>query len=392
MYSENDIKKLCGSERTFQKGKQLHIYGGVLDMTVDYMEDIKVMAVDGAVEGSYDNSYNVWLEYSPDNNQIVSYECECAAYEAYPGMCKHCAALALEYLETTVSRQKIQQYKGVKQLNAYPLLKTDSKIQDIVKTYATRKRLREQKPQGTIELIPLLSDSGVDYYYSKSRYSLTFKIGNKGGRAYVLKNLEEFIAAVQNEEKYSYGKQLSFVHSKSVFTESAWKYVMMIARGVGNGTGYYAVSRKELPLNSTLLEEFMMMNLGGIVDYDCVGRRFHQLHIYEGNPPVKVNLREISGGFLLRIPPLEFLEGVSEQFVKMENHIYHCSEDYAYAMEGFLRAADKRLQRMICRRSAAVYFQSWKIGNYWTARGFHWRNTDRRRLIYSIIWMKRRGG
>lgn len=345
MYSEKEIKKLCGSERTFQKAKQLYTEGGILDITVDYVEDLDIMAVDGLVEGSYDNSYNVWMEYSPEDNQIVSYECGCAAYEAYPGMCKHCGALALEYLEMVESRNKIKKYKGMKQLDMYPLLKTDSTIKDIVKNYATRKRLNEQKPQGSVEIIPLLGDTGAGFYYSRSRYTLTFRIGTNDGRMYVLKNLEEFIRAVQNEEKYSYGKQLAFVHSKSVFTEAAWKYVMLIAQGVGNRNGYYGNSCKELHLNSTLLEEFLMLNINGEVEYDCKGRQHKKLYIYDENPPIKVILREVPGGFVAKIPPLDLVEGVSELFVKKENKVFRCSEEFAYAMDGFLRAADKNVEK-----------------------------------------------
>lgn len=340
MYSENDIKNLCFREITFRKAEQLYEQGSIQDMTVDYMPDWDILSIEGVVEGSYNNSYHVWLEYSFEDDKIISYECNCPAYEAYEGMCKHCAALALEYLNKTQSREAIEQYKGMNP-DAFPLIRTDDMIQDIVRIYANRRRMEEQIAQGTIELQPLLMDSGTSYYYSRRRYSLTFKIGNQGGRMYVLKNMEDFVYAIENDERYSYGKQLSFVHSKTMFTEEAWRYVMLICKKVRENDSYYENVRKELMLSPSLIQEFLLINLNKEVDYECRGRKYKKLYIYDKNPPIKLILREIPGGFVLKIPPLELIQGSSEIFVKKSNSVYKCTKEYAQAISPFLDQADE---------------------------------------------------
>lgn len=342
MYSESDIRSLCSQEITFQKAKHICEYGNIKDMTVDYIAEWDLMSVDGIVQDGNGKGYDVWFEYGSEDGKMISFDCGCPAYEVQVGMCKHCAALALEYLKTVESRQALKQYKGIKSME-YPLIQTDNTVQEIVKIYASRRHMEELEAHGTIEIHALISETGADYYYRTNRYKLTFKIGNQGGHMYVLKNLEDFIYAVRNEEKYSYGKQLSFVHSKSMFTEEAWSYVMLIAHGVEENEGYGDI-RKELSLNSARLQEFLLINLDRRVDYDCRGRKYKNLYIYDKNPPVKLIMKAIPGGFVLKIPSLELIQGQSETFVKKANAVYRCTKEYAYALVPFLTEASREME------------------------------------------------
>ena len=67
----------------------------MLGLDEEYSEEDRSCFVAGSVEGSYGNEYDVSIALD-DNEEIKSYSCTCSAFETYPGMCKHCVALALE--------------------------------------------------------------------------------------------------------------------------------------------------------------------------------------------------------------------------------------------------------------------------------------------------------
>lgn len=143
-------------------------------------------------------------------------------------MCKHCVALALaleEYLETgTVGSLGHGEYGGS--------VETDYHLKEMIHRASFEKRRKNQEAAGEIELIPKLYDKGRNYNGDLMWY-LTFRVGNS--KKYVVKNLEEFYEAVKEENTISYGKQLSFLHSKSMFTPKAWRYVELIGKDLERG-------------------------------------------------------------------------------------------------------------------------------------------------------------
>ncbi|MDO5416428.1 MAG: SNF2 helicase associated domain-containing protein, partial [Lachnospiraceae bacterium] len=302
--------------------------------------DGTILCIEGDVEGSHWNEYHVSLEYNLDLDTFTSYQCECPAYQSYPGMCKHCAALALEYLEERESSGTASIF-SLKNTQHQPVhrLTTDNRILDLVKSYALQKRMNEQKPVGNIEIIPELAEDGRYYYSDEHRYILSFQIGQADGRKYVLRNLTDFVQNVQKEEKYTYGKLLSFVHSKSMFTERGWRYVQLIMQGISEAGQHYQSVTKELLLTPKLLEEFFSINRDQDISYVSGSKKTVSLHVTEKNPPLKLQVKPIDGGFQLRIPALTILSGASRIFINIGNRIYCCTDEYAQAMSRVLKYA-----------------------------------------------------
>lgn len=343
MYNEDDIRELCTSEDIFYKAMQIYDEKGIRDMTIDYNAEWDELAIRGVVKSSYGKGFDTLFEYSMEADQIVSFYCGCPAFEASDeGMCKHCAALALDYLDIAESMREGELREGVK---LYPLIRTDNVIRDIVKGYVIRRHMEEQKAEGTIELQPTLTDKGDSYYYGRGRYRLSFKIGNQGGRMYVLRNLTQFVCTVRNEEKHSYGKQLSFIHSKSMFTEEAWRYAMLIANAIEGEERFYMSSSKSLELNSSMLEELFLISLDRKINYEQFGTKYKTLHVRDKNPPIKLFMKEIPGGYVLKLPSLERIVGDSNTFVKKSNTVYRCTADYGHAMLPFLSEANEHKER-----------------------------------------------
>lgn len=281
------------------------------------------MSLYTVVEDSYGEEYEVTIDYDWEEDKIIDYECECPAYAAYSGMCKHCLALSLYWLERLDKTGSVYEKPGVR---------TAWEIKNLIQNCVLKEHLEQQKASGEIELEPELVDQGTDYRGNR-KWFLTFKIGNT--RKYVLKNLPEFIEHIRQEEVFSYGKQLSFLHSKSAFTEKAWKYVELIGTVEAMYSNSHESLRKELPLNNRTLEAFLMMNLNQEIPYDAYRSSSKSIHILDRDPKWKPKLRsEGKGkGCVLQLPPPDYIEGTQEWFVKNGNQIYRCGDEFGGVLD-----------------------------------------------------------
>ena len=339
MFTEQDIKNEMGKRVTYEKGRQLANNGSVLNLYIEESDLDDRFYINGIVLGSYDNTYEVWILINGHTGEIEDYACDCPAFLSYTGMCKHCAALALEFL---AQQKNSRQPDFLKKR----LLKTDTEILNLIEGFALRKRLNEQTPCGNIELTPQLHETYSSFYFSRdARYTLTFKIGSRDGRDYVLKNISDFVNRILKEEMYSYGKQLSFVHSKNIFTEKAWKYVAMMEMGVEQNMHTYQSVGKELPLTPDLWDIFFEIVKGDSLEFDSNTSRIKNINFIEKDPPVKLFLnKEEDSGFQIKIPPVELIYGNIKQYVRIKNTIYPCSEELSMILSGFLELADEKTE------------------------------------------------
>lgn len=316
MYTTKDVRDRCAVETTFKKAIDL-VQNDMIEI-LDISEDMVKggLIIDAAAEGRYYEEYDVQIICDEKGN-ITDYYCDCPAYENYAGMCKHCAAVALKFLEEQEANPCLR--FGVREQQ------TDQEILDVMGALAREKRTNEQEANGTIELVPEITEEKEYYYRPRSRY-LSFRIGSE--RKYVLKNMSDFIEAVDNEEQVSYGKQLSFVHCKSAFTETAWKYVQFIRSAAVSYQYRYDRLGKRMELTEPIFAEFLAISLGKEIDYSCEGKRYKTLKILDKNPPLKCVLKEEEDHFTFSIPCMEIIEGRSWLFAKIKNTVYCCSDDY----------------------------------------------------------------
>ncbi len=340
MFDEEEIQGLCTRELTFLQGQQLQAIGAVKGLEREDAETPDAFYINAEVESSSakEIDYPVWIRCSRKNCEIEDYACECAAFQEYPGMCRHCAATALAFLERKRSADRMHVYRGL--LAEARKEKSDKEIQSIIRDYAIRRRMREQEADGTMELVPTLHESGWNYYYGRKSYSLTFTIGPEDGRKYVLKSLSEFAGAVAGEEKHTYGKKLSFVHSKSMFSEKGWRYVQLILDGLEMRSTKNESADKELLLNLTTMEQLFNLNLGDRLQYECSGSPYDSLQIFDENPPVRMRLTEEKDHYRILIPPLSIWKGNEHLFVRIEDQIYRCTAPYRDAAERLLECAN----------------------------------------------------
>lgn len=341
MFTEKEIREKTDKGITYIKGYKLYENGSVLEMDEEDSEEDGSCFVRGSVEGSYDNEYDVSIILD-ENEEIKGYSCTCPAFESYPGMCKHCVALALEYL---YFREDAEEEKNFEE---EPLCsredRTDADMLDIVASFSLRRRMKEQSACGRIELIPELKEISRYYYYGSNRnFKLTFKIGPEDGKQYVLKNISDFLEHIYREEMHSYGKQLSFVHSKNAFTETAWKYAELMGQAEKESRARYEELGREMVLTPNLWEQFFEINQGCSMEYVTFTGHKGKLHFLNQDPPIRFRLQaEEQEGFQIKIPPMQLIRGEYRRYVKLQQSIYQCSGDFYAGAGEFLKLADEK--------------------------------------------------
>ena len=96
MINRSDIKANTNN-RFYQRGRDLYEAGKVLSL--EALEEDGVVYVTGYVKGSGRNIYETQINIIAEFDYIESYGCACSAADSYYGMCKHCVATVLQYID-----------------------------------------------------------------------------------------------------------------------------------------------------------------------------------------------------------------------------------------------------------------------------------------------------
>lgn len=228
MFSVSDIKEEA-YPATYRRGKELYETGGVLDFSYDiYLEHGLPMAeVRAKVRGQIEKSYQVTAIVDEEFAEVSSCNCTCEAFYNYEGMCKHCAAALLAYVNRRPAADILRAKQGrlaekkeeIRESGHVPVMQTASALKTLLNQYSLRAGVSYLIPEsiyGKVEVEPYFK---LDYNYA----NVEFKIGTE--QKYVLKNISAFLHAIAQNEKVRYGKKLDFYHNRQAFTEQAWRMV-----------------------------------------------------------------------------------------------------------------------------------------------------------------------
>lgn len=246
MFSISDIKKEA-YPATYQRGKELYESGAVSDFSYDvYLESGQAVAeITAKVRGQHQDYYQVALKVDEEYADINYCDCECEAFYNYEGICKHCAAVLLAYVNRRQAGEILKVRRAGMGGNAlesgdssslngsfgtgadartgeFSRMKTAAAFKNILNQYSMRAGSAYLIPDtiyGKVEIEPHFK---LDYGYA----TVEFKIGVD--QKYVMKNISEFLHSVQMNEKVRYGKKLDFYHNKEAFSESALRMLQFL--------------------------------------------------------------------------------------------------------------------------------------------------------------------
>lgn len=297
MKTDFNLFTLFSNPNNISIAKSYDRYDNVL--SIDLQQDENIYHVDAVVRV---RSEEFQCSFSFDEEYVLNnYDCECIwCREGSP--CAHIGAVLLKLNQLDIP--------------SFPYHYTNPKVEEEMR----QEEQRQQQLQRTYALKSLETNQLIrqnkEYYHnqvtsfiSHEKYQLTpffhnddgnlyleYKIGHT--KKYIIKDLDEFLERIDNEEQFKYGKFLQFVHTCEAFTDEALKQIDFLksAKNTMNEIyrgNYFFDFRREfnigryLYIHSDFLDDFydvykdLGLNHCDFVDIDyAIKVRFIQDHHY----------------------------------------------------------------------------------------------------------------
>lgn len=339
MFSVSDIKEDV-YPAVYRRGKELYETGGVLDFAYDiYLEhDLPVAEVRAEVRGREQSSYRVTVVVDEEYGTVSSSNCTCEAFYNYEGMCKHCVAALLAYVNRRQAKDILaakrtghevgEQGSAAEEKPAAPM-QTAGAFKTLLNQYSLRAGVSYLIPEsvyGKVELEPYFK---MDYSYA----TVEFKIGME--QKYVLKNISAFLHSIERNEKVHYGKKLDFYHNRQAFTEDAWRMVEFMRmqdddkKRQSRFHAYYAYTggyERTMELDEVGIDRFFdaigEMPLSAEIGY----LPEEEYHVQEEERKPKLEIRAGASGVFLVLEDLHVIRGSRFYYFYEDGMIYRSSE------------------------------------------------------------------
>ena len=296
MISRTEIRRLCNSSSYF-KGMDLYHQGKIETLSV--LERGEEDFVDAIVEGSSQNVYEVRITCRPEENKVAEAFCECPAYESYPGICKHCVAVLLAYLDE--KKQNTEREKRLPRAS-----RTTRELKELLNRKAVEYTapILQRELYEKVRLEPQLqvSEGGI---------SMSLKIGIE--QMYVLKDVFAFARSMETGNEVSYGKKLQFIHVPKVFEAKSEELAVFLVEWskenrnqyrepawYGNSYGYVYEKLKEISLSVSELAKVLRILNGASVPVKVRGQDAGMWEIAEENPQRKIEFLGEEKGLRIR--------------------------------------------------------------------------------------------
>ena len=363
------LKQACALDSTYGKALKLVQEGAVLSCEERPGKFDWAPSIEGTVEGSHRNSYRATVTLDKDEQDVVDYTCTCPAAYEYYGMCKHCVALALYYLDSygiepvaalSAGRQKARSASTAgKSAPRNVHIPTDRRITELVNAATSQAvvnaanarqeraaRRGELEEPATLE-VTLLPTRDIALYGGEAAWSLKLKV-RRGKAGYIVKNIAQLVSAWKYGDEVVYGKNLTLLHVPSAFDERSRRLIEAVCRiadsqqalfssrwnywGAGKGTEV-----KELPLSTADVIAVLDIMQGAQVSFDPTVNAYaskmdtRQLLVAQGDPRIAVQLTPArDGGYDLVLPKGTscFAENGS-MYVLDGDAAWRCSEEFA---------------------------------------------------------------
>lgn len=203
----------------YRRGKELYETAGVFDFSYELylVDELPVADVRAKVRGINQEYYEVTATIDEEFGDVTNCNCGCEAFYNYEGMCKHCVAMLLNYVNKRTPMEILRLKRGqgteTPEAGERPVgkMETAAPLKNLLSQYSMRATSKYMLPEtiyGKVELEPYFE---MDYGYAR----LEFKIGME--TKYVLKNISAFLHSVQVTRKCITAKNLIFIITWKLF-------------------------------------------------------------------------------------------------------------------------------------------------------------------------------
>ena len=201
------------------------------------------------------------------SGRVRDYSCSCSKGNSYRGMCAHGEALFAYYNQQREEASK-------------PTIHTSSKVHTMIREYTNREvaLILAEEADAQVRLEPVLILDGKDT-------RLEFKVGIT--RFYAVRDLRAFKEAVENGAHVAYGKDLSFHHHKSAFTDSSKELLALLMGGVQNQKAV-----RSLTLNRMNRDRFFEIMAGRTVEVQLPGGNRVMMDMEDSDPVASLKVEK----------------------------------------------------------------------------------------------------
>ena len=377
MITRADIRQETNSA-SYSRGLQLWRSGSVRKMDVEEKEQIPgetEMEIRAEVLGSTGNFYQVQIAVDEKGGEILSDTCTCPAHEKYWGLCKHCVAVMMEYIDWRKARRAEKEQKagkddaeGLKNLESLlgemgvkkgtgeiiapapekkvkpRSVKTSPGLAELMASYAMRDKAL-YLPDAKNGQVKLEANIQLQYWGIQAE----FRIGI--GRMYVLKSISKFAAAVLNLDQVSYGVNLSFLHCMEAFTPECRPLVRHLIEQSREknrmyqtpyGKWYSYESDRYLAIESWTIDSFMEALERVEFTLETMSRKAKKGQLQDGTPPLGLQLSGDQNAMQLKVPEFTFFEGRDCTYFFKGTTIYRAKNEELSGIMVFFRYLQER--------------------------------------------------
>ena len=113
MFSVSDIKETV-YPAAYRRGKELYETAGVFDFSYELylVDELPVADVRAKVRGINQEYYEVTATIDEEFGDVTNCNCGCEAFYNYEGMCKHCVAMLLNYVNKRTPMEILRLKRG----------------------------------------------------------------------------------------------------------------------------------------------------------------------------------------------------------------------------------------------------------------------------------------
>ena len=356
------------NEASYERGRRYYRRGAVQD--IDHSSynrrQSRIDEYEAIVEGSDD--YHCCVDIK--NGTSIDYaECDCPAFSLYGGTCKHIVALLMAVQDI----QRNNSLYGGKGASS----KRDDEDRAFFSLFDDAETEKSRQTSEPVALMPHLIVEPVQWSGVEIDVWLEFRAART--RPYVIKNIVDFIRAVQNHQSLTIGKELVLEPDDVVFksgtSEKLWAMLVENYRDEQSlnilhttYTTYYSsissFAKKRLRLTPTNLRRFLAIMQDEPFDFTINQVADAKIHGVMGAPKLSIDVADKKGDGVLTLGTarpfdLALLSGDGE-FVLYGDAIYDVPAEQRKAMKSVALAFAKSNRVELSQKNMGNFFSAVK--------------------------------
>lgn len=286
------IKQVAGSELTYFEGQILFEEGAIkefyaIKLSSDSIYKYKIMAY---VEDR-DRRFEVELQFDQSGN-LRTLGCDCPLYGGYNPFCRHTVAVLMYVKHQQTSPRKIKW----ESLETFLQKRLVTELFNEYEESLSLVKSIQSSDDELVQLVPRLRFENNEVY-------LELQIGRK--RLYVVKDIFKFINHVENQQRFHYGKELTFNHQLDLFTPEALTLLQFVQGIVEDQWAYadqydlHLPARRGVFLSQAKLMEFHQLFLGKRLTCMVEKHEFKSVLMSNEAPNLEFKVEPIKGGGII---------------------------------------------------------------------------------------------